>query len=159
MHFVLHCFIYLLVSNAILFIDHLCVISERWPVEMALLSATHSGQWLSVLAEVAAPALCQKLATVNVLHSVVKPIQIDLCMLMSLTTLPHGLHLDAHACRHNCTLEWRLQLPASVVNHTVLTNRLSNNHLSTYLATCTPCLKKLCKFVFVRTSSNLHQFW
>jgi len=24
---------------------------------------------------------------------------------------------------------------------------------------CTPCLKKLCKFVFVRTSSNLHQFW
>jgi len=23
----------------------------------------------------------------------------------------------------------------------------------------TLCLKKLCKFVFVRTSSNLHQFW
>ena len=23
----------------------------------------------------------------------------------------------------------------------------------------TPCLKKLCKFVFVRTSSNIHQFW
>jgi len=21
------------------------------------------------------------------------------------------------------------------------------------------CLKKLCKFVFVRTSSNFHQFW
>jgi len=23
----------------------------------------------------------------------------------------------------------------------------------------TPCLKKLCKFVFVRTSSSFHRFW
>jgi len=25
--------------------------------------------------------------------------------------------------------------------------------------TSTPCLKKLCKIIFVRTCSNFHQFW
>jgi len=31
-------------------------------------------------------------------------------------------------------------------------------HVKMFLSVSTPCLKKLCKFVFVRTSSNLHHF-
>ena len=34
-----------------------------------------------------------------------KPIQIGLCMLMSLSIQLHGLHLDAQICRHNYAVE------------------------------------------------------
>jgi len=35
----------------------------------------------------------------------------------------------------------------------------SSNYYYTLPYRSTPCLKKLCKIVFVRTLSNFHQFW
>jgi len=55
-----------------------------------------------------------------------KPIQIGLCMLMSLNIHLHGLHLDAHMVRHDICrhiMQWREDWSsASVVNHTIVTN-------------------------------------
>jgi len=55
-----------------------------------------------------------------------KPIQIGLCMLMSLSIHLHGLHLDAHMVRHDICrhiMQWREDWSsASVVNHTIVTN-------------------------------------
>ena len=53
-----------------------------------------------------------------------KPIQIGLCMLMTLSIHLHGLHLDAQydQTRHLST-QWREDWSsASVVNHTIVTD-------------------------------------
>ena len=59
--------------------------------------------WLPVLSNVAPPSLYVVKRQLTICFKSSKPIQIDLCMLMSLSIHLHGLHLDAQ-----CGQTWHL---------------------------------------------------